>query len=145
MAHDPAWEDDDVAWGGTELTSKEFSPVFVEGVNFHGLGLDGTVALDVHIERLALVHADGLVLLGGQVWPLITGPSGGIIGISLGASETPEGAVDWEGPYNFVIGEDTVVDFAVAGKYLAIRFESTGVTAWSLQSYSVDYKAIGLH
>jgi len=145
MVHDPAWEDDDVVWGGTQLTSKELNPVFVEGVNFWGLGLDATAPLTVFLERMAVVHADGLVLLGGLVWPLVQGPSGGIIGISLGASETPEGAIDWEGPYDFIIGTDTFLDFMVTGKYLAIRFESTGVAAWSLQSYSIDYEVIGLH
>lgn len=142
---DLGWEDDDATWGGVELTSKEFNPVFVEGMNFHGLGLDATVALTSFIERKAVIHENGLVVMGGLVWPQILGPDGGIIGISLGASETPDGAIDYEGPYNFVIGTDTFLDFAVAGKYLAIRFESAGVSAWTLQSYIIDYKVIGIH
>lgn len=142
---DLGWEDDDATWGGVELTSKEFNPVFVEGLNFFGLGLDATKALSVHIERKAVIHADGLIVMGGMVWPQILGPSGGIIQISLGASETPDGAIDYEGPYDFVIGTDTFLDFSITGKYLAIRFESTGVSGWTLQSYAIDYDVIGLH
>ncbi|MCK5607404.1 hypothetical protein KAR91_36305 [Candidatus Pacearchaeota archaeon] len=142
---DLGWEDDDATWGGIELTSKDFAPVFLSTTDFYALGFDPTVALDSHIERIAVVHANGMPVLGQMVWPQILGPDGFAIQISLGASETPEGAIDWEGPYNFTIGEDTFVDFAVAGKYLAIRFASSGVAAWTLQSYSIDYVTIGIH
>ncbi len=142
---DLGWEDDDATWGGVALQSKDFLPVFLDGVNFFGLGIDATATLPIRLERKAVVHADGLPILGQMVWPQMEGPDGGIIQVSLGAAETPDGAITWEGPYNFVIGTDTFVDFSVSGKYLAIRFESTGVTTWTLQSYSIDYDVIGLH
>ncbi len=142
---DLGWEDDDATWGGIELTSKDFAPVFLSGTDFYALGFDPTAALTTFIERIAVVHANGMPVLGQLVWPQILGPDGSTIQISLGASETPEGAIDWEGPYDFTIGEDTFVDFVVPGKYLAIRFASTGVAAWTLQSYSIDYVGIGIH
>lgn len=142
---DLGWEDDDKSWGGVELTSKDFAPVFLDGVNFYALGFDPTATLEVFLERKAVLHANGVPLQGLMVWLQILGPDGSTIQISLGASETPDGAIDWEGPYDFTIGTDTFVDFLVAGKYLAIRFASTGVAAWTLQSYSIDYHALGLH
>ncbi len=61
----------------------------------------------------------------------------------LGGSESPDGPVDWEGPYDFVIGQDHKVDFAVAGNYLAVRFQSSGVPVWTLQAYGIEYEVIG--
>jgi len=142
---DLGWEDDDVTWGGVELGSKDFAPVYLDGVGFKILGFDPTVPLDVFVERRAAVYNKGAALLGLSVWPQIIGPTGHKIQIFLGGHETPEGAIDYEGPYDFTIGEDTFIDFAVAGKYLAIRFESTGVPVWTLQSYDIAYEIIGRH
>lgn len=137
------WENWTSPWGGVDLTSKDFAPVYVQNTDFYILGGDQNTALDSFVERLSLLQAGGRPILGRRVWPQIIGPSSGIVKISLGASETPEGAIDWEGPYDFTIGSDSFVDFAVAGKYLAIKFESTGVVNWSLQSYDIDYELIG--
>ena len=140
---DVAWEDWTSAWGGVDLTSKDFAPVYIQTADFYILGYDPGSALATSFERTAVLHANGRALLGRGIWPQIVGPSGGVIGISLGGSETPEGAVDWEGPYNFTIGTDTFVDFAVPGKYLSVKFESTTVAGWSLQSYDIDYELVG--
>lgn len=140
---DLGWEDDDASWGGIELTSKDFAPVFLDGTDFYVLGFDPEAALTSFLERKSVVHEDGRPLLGLMVWPQVLGPDGFAIQIWLGGAETPDGAITWEGPYDFTIGTDTFVDFAIAGKYLAIRFASTGVPAWTLQSYSIDYEITG--
>lgn len=142
---DLGWEDDDVTWGGIELGSKDFAPVILDGAGFKILGFDPTAPLDVFLERKSVVNERGAALLGLSVWPQIIGPTGEIIKISLGGHETPDGAIDYEGPYDFIIGQDTFVDFAVAGKYLAIRFESIGVPVWTLQSFDIAYEIIGRH
>lgn len=140
---DLGWEDDDATWKGVELKSRDFLPVFLDGTTFFGLGIDATNALEIVLERKAIIHEDGFVVQGQFVWPQILGPEGGIILITLGASDTPDGAITWEGPYDFVIGTDTFSDYIVEGKYLAIRFTSTGIASWTLQSYSIDYEIIG--
>ena len=140
---DVAGEDWPSAWGGVDLTSKDFAPVYVQGVNFYILGYDPSAALDTRLERESVLQAQGRPLLGRGIWPQILGPDGGVISVSLGGSDIPNGAVDWEGPYDFTIGSDTFLDYAVAGKYLAVKFESTGVAGWSLQSYDIDYELLG--
>ena len=142
---DLGWEDNDVTWGGIELSSLDFAPVYIDGMDFKVLGYDGSIALDTFLERKAVVYERGASVLGTGVWPDIIGPSGQAIQIMLGSHDVPEGAVTWEGPYDFVIGEDDFVDFAIAGRYLAIRFESSGVSSWTLQSYDIDYEIVGRH
>lgn len=140
---DVAWSDWISAWGGVDLTSKDFAPVYAQSTNFYILGYDPGSALDTSFERNSVLQSQGRPLLGKAVWPQIIGPTDGVVSISLGGSETTEGAIDWEGPYDFIIGTDTFVDFAVAGRYLSIKFESTGVAGWSLQSYDIEYEVIG--
>lgn len=142
---DLGWEDDEVTWGGVELSSKDFAPVFLAGSEFFILGGDSTVAQNVELERRAIIYGGGGIVIGRAVYPQILGPNGQDIQISLGAHDTPEGAITWEGPYNFTIDEDDFVDFDIAGKYLAIRFASSIIPVWTLQAYIVDYTISGVH
>lgn len=145
IPNDLGWEDNDATWGGVELSSLDFAPVYLDGVDFKILGYDSTQPLDTFLERKAVVHEEGLAILGTSVWPDIIGPQGSAIQIKLGSHETPDGAIDWEGPYDFIIGGDDYVDFAITGRYLAIRFESSGIPSWTLQSYDIEYEIVGRH
>ena len=142
---DLGWEDDDVTWGGALLSSKNFAPVFPVANNFFILGYDGAVPLNMFVERKAILMVPGRTLLGTRVWPQIIGPAGATIQISLGAHDKPDGAITWEGPYDFMIDMDEEQDFAISGRYLAIRFESSGVPVWTLQSYLLEYAILGQH
>ena len=145
VPRDLGWEDDDVTWGGVEIGSKDFAPVYVTDLDFKILGYDASSALDAYIERRAVLSERGAIVLGTAIWPDIQGPTGQPILVSMGAHDTPDGSIDWEGPYAFYIGQDQFVDFAVSGKYLATRFEGAGVSAWTLQSYDVEYEVVGRH
>jgi hypothetical protein len=145
VPRDLGWEDDDVTWGGVEIGSKDFAPVYLTGGDFKILGYDASSPLDAYIERRAAISERGAIILGTAIWPDIVGPTGQAIQISLGSHNSPDGSIDWEGPYDFYIGQDEFLDFAVSGKYLATRFEGTGVSAWALQSYDLDYEIVGRH
>jgi len=141
--YDLGWEDDDVTWGGLQLTSKDLVPVAVVEQSFFLVGQATNAPLALFLERQAVVYEPGFVVLGTKIIPDIEGADGYTIQISLGGHRTLSGAVDWEGPYDFVIGEDDFADFAVSGKYLAVKFESTGVPQWTLQSYTIEYEIVG--
>lgn len=143
--YDPTWEDDDVPWGGLLLGSKDLAPVYATRDNFFALGLGADQFLESYLERRAVVFDQGRALLGRYIYPQIIGPDGGSVWISLGGHNTPDGVVDWEGPYEFVIGEDISVDFAVAGRYLAVKFESSETSVWDLQSFDIDYEVTGVY
>lgn len=140
---DLGWEDDDRTWGGILLSAQQFVPMFSSGQEFFVLAGSASNSPDFFLERVGLCEERGYFVQGQMVWPHIAGPAGSAIQISLGAHETPEGAIDWEGPYDFVIGQDEYLDFWVSGRFLAIRFESSGIPVWTLQSFQVDYERIG--
>jgi hypothetical protein len=143
--YDPTWEEDDAPWGGQLLGAKDLTPVYSIDESFYALGQGFDKPLECYFERRAVVFDKGLALIGRFVFPQIIGPSQGSVWISLGGHNTPDGQVDWEGPYEFKIGEDVSVDFAVAGRYLAIRFESTDTSVWGLQSFDIDYEITGVY
>src|SRR5690606_28516135 len=84
-----------------------------------------------------------LVKLVKKVVPIFRGSPGTVINIFVGAQDSMEGGVTWDGPHEFVIGRDTFVTPLISGKFIAIRFESLGQKQWSLLSYDLDIKNIG--
>lgn len=145
LYYDPDWEADDTPWGGVLLGSRGFAPVYAKDDSFFALGLGFDKTLACSMERKGLVFEQGWSLLGRAIFPQVSGPSGSKVYISLGGQSDLDGEVDWEGPYDFVIGEDVSVDFAVAGRYLAVKFESEETGVWKLPSYTVDYEVTGVY
>ena len=112
---------------GTNYTS------FLERTGLCVVGVDRAGRPIVDQTKVKFVRA---------VFPKISAPNGFTLSISLGASDTPDGTVDWEGPYDFTVGTDLKVDFMVSGKYLAIRFEETSDQPWELAGYTLDMDII---
>ena len=140
---DLGWEDDDVTWGGLQLTSTDAAPVGVSDSAFYIIGQDKAHGKTLSLIRNAAVYEVGQVVLGHKVILDIDGPSGYVIGVYLGSHQNVDDAIDWEGPYDFEIGKDSFVDFAVSGKYLALRISSYQVPTWTLQSYTIEYEIVG--
>jgi len=67
-----------------------------------------------------------------------TGDASGNVEIMVGASNTPEGAVTWAGPYSFDPETQNKIDTLVSGKYLALRIQSSTNVGWRLNSYAMD-------
>ena len=140
IQYDPAWEDDEATWGGASLGSKSFAPIFIQDNTFAIFNRSGASYVNAFLERRALLSAEGAGFLGKGIYPQVKGAKGTVLKVSMGGHDEIDGAVDWEGPYDFVIGEDTFVDFEVEGQYLAVRFESEGIPNWKLLSYRVEYE-----
>lgn len=77
-----------------------------------------------------------------SVYPRLNAPNPVTLKISVGAQDSPSGAVTWEGPYDYVSGTDVKVDFMISGKYLAVRFEETSDQPWEFSGYTLDLDII---
>lgn len=77
-----------------------------------------------------------------RIYPIIDGS--GTVNVYVGSQSVPRGAVDWNGPYAFVIGTDFKIDLRVHGRYHAIKFESTGNASWELSGYDIEYQPGGI-
>lgn len=154
---DPSWEDQDFPWGGATLRDLKSVPIFAKGFDFFQTEMAEDFhgkPIDVVLERLGLTlygrdragnwkEDPDLIKHVSALYPIFRGTKGTIIRIFVGSQDSPEDAVDWEGPFNFIIGESRFVDPIVSGRYIAVRFESSGQKPWQLLSYDLDIKPVG--
>ena len=78
------------------------------------------------------------------VWPKMTLSTAGTdVNVYVGAQMSTESAISWEGPYTFNPDDQSKVPVRVTGKYIGVKFESTGDQTWRLDGYSLDVKNAG--
>lgn len=152
-----AWDTDDKTWGQADFVYAEDKPVMLVESEFFQVDEGerfGDTQVDVVLTRTGLTIAGRdrqgqwkidptLVKEVTGIFPLIRAVPGTIVRVSIGSQETPDDAVRWEGPYDFICGVDFFKDFTVAGRYLAVRFESKGQPPWELLSYDLDLEPVG--
>ena len=100
------------------------------------------------IERTGLsMDAEGqpnhaMVKQVTSVWPKMSGSSS--VNVYVGAQMSTEDSVTWEGPYTFDPDTQSKVPVRVTGKYIGVKFESTGDQTWRLDGYSLDVQNAGI-
>ena len=78
------------------------------------------------------------------IWPKMTLSTAGTdVNVYVGAQMSTESAISWEGPYTFNPDDQSKVPVRVTGKYIGVKFESTGDQTWRLDGYSLDVKNAG--
>lgn len=151
------WETDNQPWGAADFIYADNKPVMIIGNEFYQADRDlrfGEESLNVVISRT------GLTIMGRDrfgnwksdpssmkevqnIWPIIRGTPGDIVRVWVGAQDSTEDPVRWEGPYNYIIGTTVCLDYTVTGRYLAVRFESQDIDPWELLSYDLDIEHVG--
>jgi len=95
-----------------------------------------------YIERTGLVFDDiERIKRVNAIYPNITGS--GSINIYVGQQMRRNDAVSWEGPYSFTINSDRKIDCSVTGRYIGVKFETTGNSSWKLADYDMDISPMG--
>lgn len=74
-----------------------------------------------------------------SVYPKIDGTKGDSISIQVGAAMLPDETPVWGTAQTFVIGSGQKVDSFVSGRYLAVKFSSSGVHHWRMRSFEIEY------
>lgn len=99
-----------------------------------------------YVERRGISLDDGqTVKLLTRVRPRIKGPAGQTITITVGGAMVPDQqAYEFSTPVNFTIGVDHEVPVFATGRYLYVRFASSGIE-WSMRGYDLDVKTIGAY
>jgi hypothetical protein len=151
------WETDNQPWGAADFVYADNKPVMIIGNEFFQADRDlrfAELPLNVRLMR------SGLTIMGRDrfgnwksdpstmkecsgIWPIIRGTPGQIVNIYIGAQESTEDPITWEGPLRFVIGSTVFCDCTVTGRYLAVRFESLDIDPWELLSYDLDVEIVG--
>lgn len=157
------WQDDTGAWSDATAIFSKAKPVLIDGNNFYVVdeGLDfkdgegvNAVPVVVSLVRSGLTiygrdqegnpKNDPTVIKNIQgIWPEIDAAPGTVIQVYVGFQDTAVAPVLWQGPRDFVVGEDFYLDFIVTGRYIAVRFESSGQPVWVLSAYDLDIERAG--
>jgi hypothetical protein len=97
-----------------------------------------------YIERTGL-HFDSpeVIKLVKQVDLNIQKSGAGTIEVMVGSHNSPEEGVTWSPVYTIDPATSSKIDCLVAGKYLAIRIQSSTDVGWKLHGYGMDIKDMG--
>ena len=119
--------------------------------------LNSTYVFGSTVQTRSFVERTGLAIVGrdrqGQpkadyetrklfkrIWPKITGLAS--VYVSLGSQEDLQDEVTWASSKLF-IPDQKYLDFEVAGKFGAVRFESTDDAPWQLEGYDLELEVLG--
>ena len=78
-----------------------------------------------------------------SVWPKMSVSGTTTVNVYVGSQMSTEDAITWEGPYTFNPDSQSKVPVRVTGKYIGVKFESTGDQTWRLDGYSLDVSNAG--
>jgi hypothetical protein len=154
---DFSWDQTDREWGTASAVYSESKPVAIIADKFYQF--DSGVTFAVGPVEVTLTRT-GLTIVGqdrfGQwqidpgtikevlgMWPVFRAPTGTIVQLWVGAQESTDDPITWEGPYDFQVGVSSFQDFTVSGRYVAVRFSSKGQLPWELLSYDLDIVNVG--
>jgi len=154
---DLSWDETEREWGTASAVYSEARPVAIVGDRFYQF--DAGNAFNSGPVEVALTRT-GLTIIGqdrfGQwqinpevikevlgIWPVFKAPTGTVVKLWVGAQDQTDDPITWEGPYDFRIGIDSFQDFTVSGRYIAVRFTSSGQGPWELLSYTLDVDEVG--
>lgn len=93
------------------------------------------------IERVGLdLGHSGDYHMVTRIYPYIEGQS---VNVYIGSQSSPNGGVDWDGPYSFDPSTDYKIDVRKSGRLHSIRFQSEANVQWALTGYALDYEYAG--
>ena len=79
-----------------------------------------------------------------SVWPKMSVSGTTNVNVYVGSQMSTEEDIAWEGPYTFDPDTQSKVPVRVTGKYIGVKFESTGDQTWRLDGYSLDVSNAGI-
>ena len=78
------------------------------------------------------------------VWPKMTVSNADTVNVYVGRQMSTEEDITWEGPYTFNPDSQSKVPVRVSGKYIGVKFESTGDQTWRLDGYDLELTNSGV-
>ena len=147
-----SWKDDPRIWNEAEYSETANGLVMSAPIDGHMYEVNAShsndgVPIEAYVERLAWV-------LGGEqgmwsnvlvqaIYPHITGSPGDVVRVHISATMTPDEPVSWQSVEDYIIPsggfDDIKIDCLAYGRYLNVRFSSTGGSPWQLHRIGAQY------
>lgn len=142
-ADSAAWSSDTTWWNPNDITQADARLILTSAVPSGvivdvGTDYDGT-AIGATLERTGLALGDPFgVKTVKRVFPRIDAPVGTVVNIQVGAAMDVEGSITWGSSVPYTVGSTQHADCFATGRFIAIRFSSTGGNPWRIRSYDLD-------
>jgi hypothetical protein len=107
---------------------------------------DGGANMTAYVERQGLSLPDTdtqAVKFVKRIYPRITGT--GTINVYVAGTMNPNETPTYGTPVSFVLGTDEKVDCRATGRFINVKFESTGNQDWQLDGYDLDFEYAGMN
>lgn len=141
------WSSDLSYWNGPDYTPSAARAMMASN-DTKLLLLDASAAWegdlpDAYLERIGLsFDASDKIKLVRSIRPRITGNTGDTVIVKIGYSNDPYTTPTYTS-MTYTIGSTISNDCLVAGRYIAIRFETGTAYQWRLDSYDLDVEMAG--
>jgi len=141
-----SWDDTPSTWGFSPYSPTRDSVLICGTADTklylvdYGNDFNGTDFTCI-LERVGL-HAGNTNMVKSvtRMYPRIEGT--GTVQISIGSELNPYEGVTYSDPVTFRIGQDNKVDCRVRGRYIAVKFETTGDTRFNLSGYALESEVV---
>lgn len=143
------WDASDAVWNSTGITESSPRLILADHTNKKTFVADQTkqfnnVNFTAYVERTGLSLGDPTrVKLLKSVRPIFDAPVGTEITIRIGAAMDIQSSTTWNSPQTYTVGTSLKVDGFARGRFLAVRFESTGSVNWRLKRYDLEVEWFG--
>lgn len=142
-----SWDNASLIWDSSTYRVTSESILAAQGTTLQSV--DGDVT-DNGVPVVSYLQKVGLGLgniqqrkLIKRVWPRMSGVTGTVVDIRVGAHDEPNGQVTWADPVAFAIGADEKIDTFAEGRYMALEIASNSVQPWTLTGIDVEYGKSG--
>ena len=137
------WDADATPWNFNEYTqAAERLMLASTGTKIYLADASKTFAgsnFTAYMQREGMAFdAPEVVKLVKGLRPRFDAPVGTTINVYLGGAMDMATGTTWSGPYPYTVGTTYKVDGFASGRYIAVKFESTGAVSWRLKSYDID-------
>ena len=144
------WDTDATEWNETEYSPNEARLLFCRSTPaisaFDSGTTDYGTAFTALLERSAMTFGDATAnKMIRTIYPRFDAGSGTTIQIQCGYAFSSTQAPTWKPATTFTVGTSNKADIFCNGKYLAIRFFTTGNAKWRLRSFDIDLVTTGVY
>jgi hypothetical protein len=144
------WNTDDFSWNIADVTQADSRLMVTNNaprVDIADVGFTyAGASIPATLERTG-IHLDDPMMVKTikRVFPRIEGKTGDVVNIQVGGQMDMEGPIEWSTSVPYTIGTTYHADTFATGRFLSIRFTSSGGDPWRIRSYDLDVEARGTY
>lgn len=141
------WADDTTTWSESAFSPNESRLLLARTTAISAFDIASSElgsAMSASLERTGMTFGDASsVKLMRSTYPRFDAPAGTVLTLQVGAAMNPDEAPTYQAPVNFTVGQQHKVDSMVAGRFLALRINSSVDAVWRLRSLDADIVPMG--